>query len=115
MLTKKGLTFEVGRWMFFKLRPHQQQTVPRRINQKLAPRFFGSFPLIDKVGVVPYKLPTTKIYFLFHISQLKKVVGDYVVDELAKLEDELDKIEEHEVILVVRDSHQGDQLVRLVR
>ncbi|ESW08005.1 hypothetical protein PHAVU_009G010400 [Phaseolus vulgaris] len=92
MLKKKGLTFEVGRWMFFKLRPHQQQTVPRRINQKLAPRFFGSFPLIDK-----------------------KVVGDYVVDELAKLEDELDKIEEHEVILVVRDSHQGDQLVRLVR
>jgi len=81
----------------------------------LAPRFFGPFPIIGKVGVVSYKLQlpdATKIHPVFHISQIKKVVRDYDVESSLpfELEDELDEIEEPEAILAARVSHQGRSL-----
>lgn len=42
---KDYYAFEVGECLFLKLRPHQHQTVARKINQNLSPRYFGVWTL----------------------------------------------------------------------
>jgi len=48
---RRNLSFEKGEWVFLKLRPHRQQTIARRINQKLALMFFGPFPVVERIGI----------------------------------------------------------------
>ncbi|MCI15906.1 hypothetical protein A2U01_0037046, partial [Trifolium medium] len=95
---RRDLKFEVGEWVFLKLRPHRQQSVVRRINRKLAARFYGPFKIIQKVGEVAYKLQlpdSSKIHPVFHISLLKKAVGNYQI--LGELPKELDSVAEEEI------------------
>jgi hypothetical protein len=114
---RKAYSFEVGEWVFLKLRPHRQQTVARRINQKLAPRYFGPFPILKKVGPVSYKLKLpegSRVHAVFHISQLKKAIGEYSAEpQLPEgLEMEPEEIEEPEELLASRSVTQGGQRVR---
>jgi hypothetical protein len=63
---------------------------------KLAPRYIGPFPILEKCGTVAYKLDLppslTRVHDTFHMSQLKKCLKtpmDVVLPEVTPLEADL--------------------------
>lgn len=72
------INYAVGELVFVKLHPYKQSSVTSRRHPKLTMRYYGPFPIIQKLGSVAYKLqlPTdARIHPVFHVSKLKKCHG----------------------------------------
>jgi hypothetical protein len=72
---RKPIKFEVGDFVYLKVSP--MKSVQRfGVKQKLAPRYVGHFPIIEKSGAVAYKIQLppemSTVFNVFHVSQLKK-------------------------------------------
>ncbi|WVZ14811.1 hypothetical protein V8G54_012377 [Vigna mungo] len=48
--------FHIGDLVYVKLHPYKQIFVAFRSNVKLAPKYYGPYPILEKIGVVAYKL-----------------------------------------------------------
>ena len=77
---RKPFQLAIGDMVLVKLQPYRQHSVSLKKNQKLSLRYFGPFPVIEKIGEVAYKLllpPSARIHPVFHCSQLKLCKGDH--------------------------------------
>jgi hypothetical protein len=80
------------------------------VKGKLAPRYIGPFPTLEKCGTVAYKLDLppslTGVHDIFHLSQLKKCLKapvDVVLPEVTPLETDLSYPEHPTKILDQKD------------
>ena len=89
------LTFEVGDHVYLKISPWRG--VQRfGIKGKLAPRYIGPYPIVERCGPVTYRLDLpakfSAIHNIFHVSQLKKclrVPSEAIDSDSIQLESDL--------------------------
>ena len=77
---RREVHYQVGDLVLPKIRPYQQMSLRRKRNEKLSPKFFRPYRVIAKIGPVAYKLELPEnatIHPIFHVSQLKKVLGKH--------------------------------------
>ena len=79
--------------VYLRLQPYKQSSLKKKGDEKLQPRFYGPYKIIRKVCEVAYELDflaNNKIHNVFHVSCLKKAVGQQIVasEELPPLDDE---------------------------
>ncbi|GJT65116.1 putative reverse transcriptase domain-containing protein [Tanacetum coccineum] len=98
--TRKPLEFSVGDYVLLKVSPWKG-VVRFGKKGKLAPRFVGPFEIIEKVGLVAYRLDLPEeldgVHDTFHVSNLKKCLADPTLqvplDEI-RVEEKLNFVEE---------------------
>jgi hypothetical protein len=70
--------FVKGDQVFLQLHPYKQNSLKADHCQKLAPKFYGPYTILKKMGQADYQLsfPShSKLHHVFHVSCLKKVIG----------------------------------------
>ena len=71
--------FTVGDWVYLRLQPCKQTSVHNKKLGKLAPRYYGPFKVLQKIGEVSYKLDLplgSLIHLVFNVSNLKAKLGN---------------------------------------
>lgn len=85
----RPMEIKVGDWVYLKIRPHCQSSMATRLHLKLASSYYGPFEVVKQVGSVAFKLQlpeTMRIHPIFHVSQLKLVVGTQQVEKELPIE-----------------------------
>nr|KYP58323.1 Retrotransposable element Tf2 [Cajanus cajan] len=86
---RKPLEFQPGDYVYLKIRPHRQTSMPTKLHPKLSARYYGPYSVFKRIGAVAYqfRLPTeARIHPVFHVSQLKKALGNHMVEAVVPVE-----------------------------
>ena len=76
-------------------------------DNKLSPKYYGPYKVLQKIGTMAYKLElpaSSRVHPVFHVSCLKKVIGDKLLVEamLPELDEEGKIILEPEAVKETR-------------
>ena len=78
---RRDLEFEVGDMVYLKISP-MKKVMRFGKKGKLSPRYVGPYEVLQRVGKVAYelRLPSelASVHPVFHVSMLKKCIGDPV-------------------------------------
>jgi hypothetical protein len=78
---RREVEFQVGDMVYLKIQPYKLQKLAKRYNQKLSPRYYGPYEILQRIGAVAYKLKLpddSKVHPVFHVSLLKKAIAPNV-------------------------------------
>ena len=79
-------SFDVGDWVFLWLQPYKQMSLKQaKKDNKLSPKYYDPYKVLQKFGTMAYKLelPTSsRVHLVFHVSCLKKVIGDKILVQI---------------------------------
>ena len=83
-------SFKEGDWVFFRLQPYKWMSL-KKLNKdnKLAPKYYSPYKVLHKIGSMAYKLEllaSSRVHPVFHVSCLKKVIGDKIPVQTILLE-----------------------------
>ena len=84
-MRRRPLKFEVGDHVFLKVMP-KREVVKFGKRGKLSPRFIGSFEILERIGIVAYRLALppsmSGVHEVFHVCMLRKYTPNpaHVVD-----------------------------------
>jgi hypothetical protein len=103
--------------VYVRLQPYRQSSLKGNGAEKLKPKFYGPFRVIGKIGEVAYELelpPGSRIHNIFHVSCLKKAIGQQIIPskELPPLDDEGKLILEPETVLDVREKWLRNKIIQ---
>jgi hypothetical protein len=106
---RRPLKFEVGDLVYLRVSP-TKGVKSFGVKWKIAHRYIGPFPILEKYGSVAYKLDLPPslpgVHDIFHVSQLKclKALVDVVLPEVTLLEADL-SYPEHPIKVLDQKDH----------
>ena len=78
-MRRRPLEFDVGDHVFLKVMP-KREVAKFGKRGKLSPRFIGPFEILERVGIVAYRLALppsmSGVHEVFHVSMLRKYTLD---------------------------------------
>ncbi|GJZ27702.1 putative reverse transcriptase domain-containing protein [Tanacetum coccineum] len=97
---RKPLEFQIGDRVMLKVLPHKG-VIRFGKQQKLNPRYIGPFQILERIGLVAYKLELpeelSNVHSTFYVSKLKKCLSDeslVIPMKELRLDDKLNFVEE---------------------